>query len=59
MPISDNEIFKFEYNPERGVTLEFSKSDGVDRIRPKRILLKQDTSECYIKEVRTKGKGYL
>ncbi len=35
MPISDNEIFKFEYNPERGVTLEFSKSDGVDRIRPK------------------------
>jgi hypothetical protein len=35
MPISDNEIFKFEYNPERGVTLEFSKSDGVDRIRRK------------------------
>ena len=35
MPISDNEIYKFEYNPVRGVILEFSESDGVDRIRPK------------------------
>ena len=35
MPISDNEICKFEYNPVRGVILEFSESDGVDRIRPK------------------------
>jgi hypothetical protein len=33
MPISDNKIYKFEYNPDRGVILEFSKSDGVDRIR--------------------------
>ena len=33
MPISDNEIYKFEYNPVRGVILEFSRSDGVDRIR--------------------------
>jgi hypothetical protein len=28
MSISDNEIYKFGYDPERGVTLEFSKSDG-------------------------------
>jgi hypothetical protein len=33
MPISDNKIYKFEYNPDRGVILEFCKSDGVDRIR--------------------------
>jgi len=33
MPISDNEIYKFEYDSETGVILEFSKSDGVDRIR--------------------------
>ena len=32
MAISDNEIYKFGYDPGRGVTLEFSKSDGVDRI---------------------------
>ena len=33
MPIADNEIYKFDYDPKRGVTLEFSRSDGVDRIR--------------------------
>ena len=33
MPISDNKIYKFEYNPDRGVILEFSRSDGVERIR--------------------------
>ncbi|MDQ6666856.1 MAG: hypothetical protein M3Y53_01365 [Thermoproteota archaeon] len=33
MSISDNEIYKFGYDPARGVTLEFSKSDGVDRTR--------------------------
>jgi hypothetical protein len=33
MPITDNEIYKFGYDPERGVTLQFSKRDGVDRIR--------------------------
>ena len=32
-PISDNEIYKFRYDPQRGVILEFSKSDGLDRIR--------------------------
>ena len=25
MPIADNEIYRFGYDPERGVTLEFSK----------------------------------
>jgi hypothetical protein len=33
MPIADNEISRFGYDPGRGVTLEFSRSDGVDRIR--------------------------
>jgi hypothetical protein len=33
MSISDNERYIFEYDPERGVTLEFSKIDGIDRIR--------------------------
>jgi hypothetical protein len=32
MSICDNEL-EFGYDPERGVILEFSKSDGVDRIR--------------------------
>jgi hypothetical protein len=40
MSISDNEIYKFGYNPEREVTLEVSKSDGVDKIRG------QDLNEC-------------
>ena len=30
---NDNEIYKFRYDPGRGVILEFSKSGGVDRIR--------------------------
>ena len=25
MPISDKELYKFDYHPRRGVTLEFSK----------------------------------
>jgi hypothetical protein len=32
MPISDSEIYKFEYDPERGETLEFSFNK---RLRPK------------------------
>jgi hypothetical protein len=32
MPISDCEIYKFEYDPERGVTLEFSFNK---KLRPK------------------------
>jgi hypothetical protein len=57
-----NEIYKFEYDSETGVILEFSKSDGVDRIRgedPNEFCWSRKTTECDSKEVRAKEKGYF